>query len=482
MPTSSFAGARSAARSALLLAVAGAAAGCRSYEARPIDFASHASEVRARAADQEPIGAFAARLRQSEGSPPFEFSVADGLAAEEGEVLALFYNPTLRIARRRAGITAADMANAGLWEDPELGFDAADILSPDGMPFEWGVMLDLTLPVSGRLEAEKDRAGAAHAAELMRIVELEWATRHEVRRAWAEWSAAAELIGIVEHATTGADRLGSIAAQLSDAGEISRSEGRLMGVEASMNRAALHRARADERTARLALLELMGLAPDAQVDLQPSLAAPAPSDPSDAEARLIEHSPTLAVRRAEYEAAEHALRAAVRAQFPDITIGGGYGEEDDNRLLLGFSIPVPIFNGNRAAIDRAAAEREVMRAEAEAEFERLAHMLAAAMVSRDAAASQLAVFEQDIVPMLDVEIDEAERLAEIAELDVALLLEALTRRAEAKERLLMLRVEAASAQLRVSELLGPDDPLAPLPVEAPADPERTDAGQDGGGW
>ena len=78
------------------------------------------------------------RLRDLGAEAPATFSFGDGLTPAEGEVLALFYNAELRQARLEAGVALANFENAGLWDDPEFGFDGAEILSPSGSPFEFG--------------------------------------------------------------------------------------------------------------------------------------------------------------------------------------------------------------------------------------------------------------------------------------------------------------------------------------------------------
>ena len=145
------------------------------YERQPLDLAAHRSALHERSdrgRSDRGIPRTAARARGSKLRQRSTFE--DGLTPAEGEVLALFYNAKLRQARLEAGVALANFENAGLWDDPEFGFDGAEILSPSGSPFEFGLTLSLTIPISGRLEVEKARAGAAYEAELRRIVNAEW--------------------------------------------------------------------------------------------------------------------------------------------------------------------------------------------------------------------------------------------------------------------------------------------------------------------
>lgn len=465
-----------------------ALAGCQSYERAPLNLAEHRSAFDTRLGNTEAVERFAERLSQQSGATTDRFDPTDGLTRPEGEVLALFYNADLRMARFDAGVSLATFETAGLWEDPEFGFDGAEILSPAG-PFEYGLTLSLTIPVSGRLGVEKDRAGAAYESELRVIVDAEWRTRAQVRSAWAAWSAASERLRLLREVVGQVERIASITDRLESAGELTRVEARLLRVELIETRADISQTELDEASAKIRLLGLMGLPPSTNVELIPAFGS-VPADDLEADVdRVIETNTLLAVRRAEYQVAEETLRLAIREQYPDITLGTGFGSEDgDDRLLLGLSIPIPVLNANRAGIAEARARRDVARVAAETTFERLTQELALAKALFDAARSQREAFEHDLVPMLDEQSAEVERLAELGEVNTLILLETVTRRFEAKNRLLELRLAELRAAIETTRLLGPEEPVSPAPVDtqtdnttdtsaaddAPADPRQKD--------
>lgn len=447
--------------------------GCQSYERAPLELAGHRAVLDSRVDATEPIARFIERLAQHSSAVPERFDLSDGLSPAEGEVLALFYNPDLRLARLEAGVALATFETAGLWEDPQFGFDGAELLSPSG-PFEYGLTLSLTIPVSGRLGAQKDRAGAAYEAEIRRIVDAEWSTRARVRSAWSSWSAASERLRLLREVIGQIERIAAITDRLEAAGELTRVEARLLRAELVETRTDVAQAELNEVRSRVELLGLMGLPANSDVELMPALPPATAAQPDDPVQRLIKTNTTLAVRRAQYQVAEETLRLEVRKQYPDITIGTGYGSEDnDDRLLLGISFPIPILNANRAGIAEAKARREVARAAAETTFERLARELALARASYDAARTQREAFERDLVPMLDEQSSEVERLINLGEVDTLLLLETVTRRFEAKSRLLDLRLSEINAAVEITHLLGPDEPGSPAPVEPTTDNETT---------
>lgn len=446
--------------------------GCQSYERVPLDLADHREAFDTRLGATDPIARFVDRLAEQGHAVPDRFDLSDGLSVAEGEVLALFYNADLRVARFDAGVALATFETAGLWEDPQFGFDGAEILSPAG-PFEYGLTLSLTIPVSGRLGVEKDRAGAAYEAELRRIVDAEWSTRAAVRSAWASWSAASERLRLLSEVIGQVERVAEITDRLESAGELTRVEARLLRAELVQARADSAQATLDEARARITLLGLMGLAPDAAVELVPAIQPVMPTNHSGTIDRLIEANTLLAVRRTEYQVAEESLRLEVRKQYPDVTIGSGVGSEDgDDRLLLGLSIPIPVLNANRAGIAEARAQRQVARVAAETTFEQVSRELSLSLAAYDAALMQREAFERELVPMLDEQSAEVEQLIDLGEVNTLLLLETVTRRFDAKSRLLDLRLAEIAAAIEIARLLGPDHSGSPAPVQPINDEEN----------
>ncbi len=471
--------------SALIGMVVVFVAGCQSYEPAPLDMERHGEAFDKRLIEIEPLSAFVDRLSQTEMPTPERLDLSDGISEPEGEVIALFYNADLRLARAQAGIALATYETAGLWEDPEFGFDGAELLSPSG-PFEFGVTLSLTIPISGRLDVERDVAASAYSTELLRIVDAEWNTRTGVRLAWAEWSVAAAQLNLLRDSIGQIERITSITDQLESAGELTRVDARLIRAELIQLRTELVAAEAKEGRARMVLLGLLGVSPKQNVVLHPALQPAEGADLAEDLERLVRQNPTLAVARNEYQTAEESLRLEIRRQYPDLTIGGGYGSEDrDDRLLLGIPVPVPIFNGNRAGIAEACAKRTHARAVAETTYERIVSELSSAQIALTAAQRQRATLESELVPMLDQQSAEVEQLADLGEVDTLVLLETISRRVAAKSQLLEVRLAEVAASLDIVRLIGPNAGTGPAPVQQPdsplPNPESQSAGNSAGG-
>lgn len=473
-----------------LLVLAG---GCQSYERQPLDISAHYAAFLARTPDGAQTRALAATLasrgrldgdwsgesggsvvapgradeQQAEDTPagdsPAEaFNPADGVSCAEAEVIALVYNADLRLARLRAGVTQASAQHAGLWEDPTIGVDLTRIIQSTPEPWKVFTSVGLTIPLSGRLEIEKRRAGADHAAELARVVQREWLVRMGVRRAWSEWSALDAQTAAARAFLARVEQVLSVVDKMEQAGEMARTEARLFRIEKMAKSSDLAALESRAREVELQLRQLMGLSPDVALPLVPGHAVS--SVPSslegvreDIDIEAIRHrSPAMLVAAAEYEAAERALELEVRQQYPDVHIGPGYGREDgQDQLLLGVSLPVPILNANRQRIAEATARREVARAAAEIALEQTVTGLCAAESRLSAATRKRRLLEAELVPLVDAQYADMRRIAELGELNTLVLLESLTRQQEAQARLVDARRDEALAAIDRDEWLGP---------------------------
>jgi outer membrane protein TolC len=461
-------------RPAILAAFSGAAvmlAGCQSYQSRPLDLAAHRDGWLARTPGDEPVRAFAERLAEAGESTVFDLS--DGLTLAEGEIVALVFNPDLRLARLRAGVSAATAEHAGLWDDPQFGLDFLSLTENASNPLVVTPGLSFTIPISGRLEAEKAKADASLASELTRVAEQEWQTRTEVRRAWLRWSAARLKAEQTERLLASIESLVASTGKLVDAGEIARTEAALFTIEQASQRHALLRFRGEAAEAEQALRSLLGLAPGSPLELVPTVVFRVESEDMTPEA-MADRNLILARLRDEYEVAERTLRREVREQYPDLTIGP-VAEFDRGDTLLGLSLalPIPILNANKQGIAEAHAERDLARAAFETAYERLAGSLAATQARLTNIRAQREIIETDIAPMVDRLLTDAQSLLQIGEGGTLMLLESLTRVGKTQLNLIETRLDESLALAELSLLIGPSS----VATIAPATPHATIEGE-----
>jgi outer membrane protein TolC len=428
--------------------------GCQSYERQPLNLDEHRGVWLDRSPDSQTVQEFAHRLAE-EDRLIVPFDPSDGVTVREAEVIALVYNPDLRLARARADVAAATAENAGLWEDPVFQIDVLRITESVSNPWVVTPGLALTIPISGRLEAERDRASASLRSELARIAEAEWRVRTEVRQAWSSWTAAQMSLEVTTDLLAQLQSLVASTEQLADAGELVRTESALFRIEQAQLRTERRHIEGEIAEGEQLLRSLLGLAPNAPIELIPSLNNVDPTT-SDSEA-VADRNPTLTRLREDYEVAEQSLRREILKQYPDLTIGPLYeSDQGQSRIGLLGAIPLPILNANRQGIAEAEAERSLARAAFETAYERLMGSLAAAQARLDASRDQREELEHVVIPLVDQQVLDARQLLELGEGGALVLLESITRAHDTKLQLLDLRLREATTEAELTWLIGPE--------------------------
>lgn len=465
---------RSLAPLGLLLASA-----CQSYAPDPVDLAAHAREFAARLPDPEHVRRFGEDAPEIAGprwlglgrsgndlfDPPPTFGLA------QARLLALLFHPDCRLARRRAGVVEASAAEAGRFADPVLGASFERILESVQHPWLVAGSLGFTLPLSGRLDLERELAWSEHAVARAEARRTELAVLDRLDRTWLHWSRHVEHETLLRDLCTRLDELTTIAERLATAGEIPQMQARAFRLERQTRGHELAVAEAAAARTRLELQALVGLHPATPLLLSPSLTPPPRrSQPTADAVQDPTEVPRLQILQLAHAQAEHQLALAIRQQWPDLGLSPGLGEEDaEPRISLGLSIPLPLFTGNAPAIARARAERDLAAEALRGGYEHFVHELALAEQQVAAARSQRDAVARDLLPLAAQQVEDGRRLADHGQLDALLLLDALVRAHAARTLVLDLTLAAAEAEVATESLFWPDL-LAPTTPPAEATP------------
>jgi outer membrane protein, heavy metal efflux system len=436
---------------ALALACACLLVSCQSYQPEALDAPSHLAAWRDRTPADDQVSAFSRQLATL-SSKPVPFNPSDGLTLAEAELVALVFNPDLRLARLRAGVAKASAEHAGRWDDPQLAFDVLKVAESVPDPWLLGGALSLTLPVSGRLQVERTRAEAAHQAALAAVAESEWQTLRDLRAAWLAWSANQLRLEETGRLVAALDSITETTDRLAESGELPRTEAMLFSAEQESRKASAIRLRALVAEGEQEIRSLLGLSPQAPTTLRPSLAN---SFASGSPPELEDSNPTLIRLRSEYAVAELALLSEIRKQYPDIELGPQFEREDSqSKIGLIAGIPIPFLNANKGGIATASAERELARAAFETGVERAEGRLATLRARLDGARASRVAFESKVAPLVDAQLADARRLLELGEGASLVLLESLARSHQAKLDLIEARYDEHAAENEISHLLG----------------------------
>lgn len=379
------------------------------------------------------------------------FDPEDGLSLAEGELVALVFHPDLRRARLAAQASAVALEHAGRWDDPELELEVLRIT--ESVPDPWIVApsIAFTLPLSGRLGAERGVRAAELEVAWSSVAEREWEVVCDARRAWVRWSRASEEAVANGELTKLLRELTKTTGALRDAGELATAEAALFELELA-RAIQWQQALAGEQVAtRAELVAALGLSPDAAFEC---LALEWRA--LEARETLELTHPRLARLAAQHEVAERVLEREIRAQLPDLRLGPLFeSDEGSERVGVGFGWGLPLWNRNRAAIAAAEVEREAARAEYEAQHEELAHGLAATRARISGLADSRNSLEIDVSPLASRQLAAAQAAVELGEASSLVLLESVTRAHEVLLSTITARAELALAETDLSELLGP---------------------------
>lgn len=427
-------------------------AGCQAYEPIPVDWSAHDRDWSQRSPAGGDVRAFAEELAALNAGQRGKFDPSNGLSLPEAEVVALMFNPSLRTGRLRAKVSQVGAGEAGRWDDPHIEFEALRILESIDKPWLLGGSIGFTIPISGRLAVEKEKAIAEANTEVYRVWLEEAKVVAALREAWAQkWSNQRRVTEIQSYLEQ-IDRVLPIAQRQRELGRIGSTEARVFLIERATRAAELATLRAEGARLDLTIKALLGLKPDAPItlDLQPPLSVEPGADVAPA------LHPRMQLAKAEYESAEQSLRLEIRKQFPDLEIGPAYEyEAGEEKAGLTLSLPLPILNANRRAIAEARASRDAARAALEGELETLTGDIAAARAAVAAAVARRSAIERDVVPLVDQQLDDLRKQAELGEFDSLFYLDALTRSFETKLQVLDAYLAEAVAHATLRSLVEP---------------------------
>ncbi|XAM01078.1 TolC family protein [Phycisphaeraceae bacterium D3-23] len=442
-------------------------AGCQTYSPMPLDLQQRAAEWAQRSLDDPAIAQLAARFpdtaegearRRTSGiEDQWPYDPADGLSLREAEPVALVFSPDLRAQRLRAQVPLAGAEFAGLWDDPELDGDLLRFLNSMDDPWILGLGISFTVPLSGRLRVEEDQAWAEAEHAWLTAAKSEWELLEALRVKWIDWSALEWRVRILDDYLAELTPLAESVSRLVEVGEVDPASARLLEIDRVRRTFERARLASQEERARLELLTLMGLTAEADIELIPvSLWDEGTHVPDISEIEAFAAHPDARLAQAAYDRAELALDREIVKQYPDLTIGPRFeDEEGQSRLGLGFGLPLPLWNRNHRGIAEALAQRDAAAAEVDAVLQRLRAEFHATSVTWEAASDLAFQTPRLLWPLVEAQLEELRGLAELGEVDVLLLREALAGVVEAELAAVDAMQARAEAAARIESIANP---------------------------
>ncbi|RSY80269.1 TolC family protein [Sphingomonas koreensis] len=382
-------------------------------------------------------------VRRAGATSPANAVAALGIETAEAErrVAALRPNPTLD----------AEVGNV-IGTGPYRSFNEAETTIGFALPLELGGKRAARIGVA---DAQTARARIDQQAAIADL-------RLQVTQAYIEAVTAERRLAIAEDQVRVTAENLRIARDRVMAGANAPIDEQRAALLSSNATAEADRARRTVDTTRTALAQLTGARPSG-LD-QPWFDRVAPVQAGPQLPVPTEGTLALAAASADLRTADAGLRLARSQRVPDLTLSAGTRRlqaSGDMAMVFGVSMPIPVFNNGRAAVDRAAALRNQSDAQRRLVRFETERAIAAARADRDRAAISV----RGSGPALAA-AQEAARIARIGygegKFDQLVLLEAEQALLDTRTAAIDARAQYHDAEARLARLL--------TPAAAPAQP------------
>lgn len=282
-----------------------------------------------------------------------------GLTLEEATSQALRFSPKLKAGQEAVGASTGDRRQSALIPNPELAFEAENMLGTGAKSsFKEA---ELTLAIAQPVELGGKRAARVKAAtEQLGITQLDLQSAaldviRDVTIAWAEVISTSEQANLAaEQRKLASSVLASVNKRVKAAAEpaIQRSKAE---VELASSKIMVQKAERAHQAALQQFAQVIGLD-----DLRPAVSPKGFFELEKVNTNAtLENNPDFKKLDAGVQLASANLALEKSNAVPNVTFGVGLRnsrDTDDQSLLAGISVPFPVYNRNQGAIMRAGHE------------------------------------------------------------------------------------------------------------------------------
>ncbi len=329
------------------------------------------------------------------------------LSLDQAIVLANQYQPLQSVWQGRQQIAAANVQQSKLWDNPEVSIDQTGLRRKDERELSIGVSQRVDLfgvrgarqkLASIALESESVRQLAYQSQLKLAVTAAYW------RVAQAEWSVKLE-----QDQTGLSANSEQVAKRRLTAGRIAEVEYSRVLIAHQQALTRLTAAQAVLTEARLQLTRLWGNTTPVFTSTQSALNSsggwPA-VNPKQILASLNDN-PQQALLKQQQRQAEAALGLAQAQARPQPTLSLGVNQTRtpsvqngvDNRLTLGVSIPIPVFNRNQGVIKATHALSHIAQAQQSYTTSKRQEQMQVGLIKLEALSSQYRQLQQQQLPL-----------------------------------------------------------------------------------
>jgi outer membrane protein TolC len=380
-------------------------AGCARFEPKPLSAERTSDALDSRSLEDAKLEQFLKRNapHQIPQSPPQSWGL-DLLT-----LAALYYNPSLEVARAQWAVARGGEKTAAQRPNPTLSVSPAYDTTTK-VPSPWLVTATLDVPIETAGKRRYRRAQAAELSDAARwkIATAAWQVRSSVRASLLDLTAAQQRQQLLQAQLNLQQRVLEKQQQQVEAGAIAAST--VLPVRIAVARAQLDLTEAKrlQTDARSRLAEAIGIPlkalDSAKVTFELEQEPQARNLTSEnVRKTALQTRPDILAGLAEYAASQSALQLEIAKQYPDVHLQPGYEyDQGDNKWALGLSMELPVLHQNQGPIAEAKAKRE----EAAARFVALQAKLIAEI---DRATAGYRVSQENVAALNSIAQTQAQR-------------------------------------------------------------------------
>ena len=374
------------------------------------------------------------------------------LTLESALQQALEKNPDIATARLARTASAAGIAVASEWLNPEIAYEIEKETPKQSLT---GVLpIELGHKRQYRIDLAKAAAATGEAAynQVLAVV------RAEVRRTYFESAAADRRLVLALELRDLAVRVRDAARARFQAGDVPELEVVQTEVALSAVDDEVTAARGEIAATRAELNALIGIAPTTQWALTDDLLAGDVPPPEAAIAQALQGNAELAVldRKLTEQRYRRAIANALRT--PDLSVGPAITWDAQPEFKVGwrlsFAVTAPIFATHKAGVIAEDAETARLQAERQAAAARITGGVHAALARANAAREQLQRYQTETLPRVET----LERMAQTSyasgQTGLVALLQALQQARESRQRGLQSAVDFQAALAELEKAIG----------------------------
>ena len=397
------------------------------------------------------------------GPPAVAVSPLQSLSMDQALEAAFSNNPELAAAQWDIGIAQGDLQQAGLMPNPQVSWEAEDTRRNSRTTT---VLINQQIELGGKRGARVDVASRNQDAVGIELERKRNVLRADVIQAFSSSSTAQQRVLLARQSLELAERGLRVAQGRIKSGKTSPVEGTRAEVQLSEVRLELRRAERDEASALQQLALVMGAPlPVFLVVGDSSRSMPAVPDPLLLLDR-IDRTAELRLAALQIDQREASLELERAQRIPDLTVsvGSQYDALERERVnVVGLSMPIPLFNRNQGNVLAAARRTDQARDLRNASELRLRTEIQTTLDQWRTANTEVASFNQTILPAAQSAVDTATRGFEMGKFNFLDVLDAQRTLISARTQYIQAITEATNAWVRIERIFGDIAPITRTP-------------------